>query len=261
MATKRLLRRLLRRLLTVYGYDLKIESQPLRKPRHFFQFVRSLGFEAGTVIDVGVGFGTPWLYESFPGSYFLLVEPNDAFVDDLERICAQYSGEYHLFAAGDRAYTESLGVDTRTPTSSSLLTAVRGVADSERAVRTAAKEVPVRPLDSIYRESLTKPFLIKLDVEGFEVIALKGAKKFLANAEMVVQEVSVRDRFFGGSRFSDVVSFMSSEGFQLFDVIDLVQREDGPLVYLDAVFVREGSSLWSRHGGEEAPPSKTVLCI
>ena len=39
------------------------------------EHVLEMGFSPTTIIDVGVAFGSPGLYQSFPDSKFLLIEP------------------------------------------------------------------------------------------------------------------------------------------------------------------------------------------
>lgn len=112
------------------------------------------------------------------------------------------------------------------------------MAGEERPIR-------VRPLDSIYSTKLQKPIRIEIDAEGYELSAVTGARRFLENTEVVIAEVNVKKRFEESYRFCDFIEFMRSQGFHLFDIVDLGQfGRDGPLMYMDAVFVREDSELW-----------------
>ena len=88
------------------------------------------------------------------------------------------------------------------------------------------------------------PFLMKLDIEGYEIEVLKGATKILANTDLLISEVSVARRLEQEARFCELVSHLDHVGFDLFDIIDMSQLErNGRLIYLDAAFVRRGSSL------------------
>lgn len=236
-------------ILKGHGYELKERTRPIRGPAEFFAHISRKGFHPRTIIDIGVAYGTPWLYDSFPESYFILIEPNDDFTSNLNEICKKYRGEYHIFAAGEDTYNSIMKINLNHPTSSSLLEiepslqemiAEQGSPRSQRE-----KTVEVRPLDSIYSTKFEKPILIKIDTEGYELSAVAGAGEFLDNTEIVVTEMNVRKRFEGSYRFCDFVDAMKARRFHLFDIVDLGQfGSDGPLMYMDAVFVREDSELW-----------------
>ena len=87
--------------------------------------------------------------------------------------------------------------------------------------------------------------LLKLDIEGHEIEALRGAARLLDHVEVVVSEV----RFFdvhGSGRpvFGDVMAFLATHGFALFDFASLSSRLRDQRLWLgDAVFVRRGSPL------------------
>lgn len=87
--------------------------------------------------------------------------------------------------------------------------------------------------------------LLKLDIEGHEIEALRGAVRLLDHVEVVLSEV----RFFdvnGSGRpvFGDVMAFLEARGFALFDFASLSGRLRDQRLWLgDAVFVRRGSPL------------------
>jgi len=236
-------------VLKKFGYELKETGRPLRGPRAFLTYIDRKGFHPRTLVDIGVASGTPWLYESFPEAYLILIEPNADFTSQLEEICTRYHGEFHIFAAGARELSATLNVDRQTPSSSSLLSispSLRRMLGTNRGpTPREEKAVPVRPLDSVYRKALEEPILIKIDTEGYEDNVIAGAEKFLSHAEIVIAEVNIRKRFEGSYHFGDFIEIMKAKNFNFFDIIDLGQFGiDGPLMYMDAVFVRENSSLW-----------------
>jgi FkbM family methyltransferase len=103
-------------------------------------------------------------------------------------------------------------------------------------------------LDSLTENAgLGTPLLMKLDVQGFELEILKGGKKALAAAEVVIMEASLLPYNEGAPLFADVVAFMHQEGFAVYDFCGQNRREtDNALFQTDAVFARRESSLRAR---------------
>jgi FkbM family methyltransferase len=236
----RTLRSLFLRLLRSRGYDVRISGEPPRGFENFLCYARNKGLSPATVVDVGVGPGTPWLYEAFPDRKFVLIEALDVFEPHLKQIAERFAAEYHLVGVGEREETRTLLVSTQVPTSSSLL----GVHEERKKYATAVpaerleKPIPIRPLDRIIDHE--PPYLLKIDVEGAELSVLRGAVKTLRKTQMVIAEISIMRRYEGEGSFAQVVGFMQANGFHLYDIPQLDQLgPDGPLAYIDAVFVPE----------------------
>lgn len=192
--------------------------------------LRKLGFEPMTVIDVGVAFGTPELYETFPSAKHLLVEPLVEYEPVMQRICGQYDAEYVLAAAGAENSIMRLGV-SQEPEASSLLTA-----DIEASTRV----VQVVRLDDLCAERrLPAPYLIKVDVQGAELLVLDGATTILQETEAIILEVSLFS-FFGVPEFAEVIAYMRERGFVAYDLFGGCNRPfDNARAQVDILFVKE----------------------
>ena len=87
--------------------------------------------------------------------------------------------------------------------------------------------------------------LLKLDIEGHEVAALRGAPGLLERVEVVLAEV----RFFdvnasGRPVFGEVLAFLDAHGFALFDFASLSGRLRDQRLWLgDAIFIQRRSAL------------------
>ncbi len=183
------------------------------------RFVTALAgrFPVATVIDVGVGHGTPWLYEAFPDAYHVLVEPVAEFRPDIERILETYAGEHVDVAVGATDETRRMNVEPHRPTRSSFL---------ERTELTRTGDVPesremrLRPLDDIAAEqNWPPPFGLKVDVEGAEIEVLKGAPEVLARCEFLVVEASLAERFHGGTQLKTLTHHLAQCGFAMTDIL------------------------------------------
>jgi hypothetical protein len=63
--------------------------------------LRPHGFAPATVIDVGAGHGTDWLLDAFPDAYHVLIEPQEEFRPELERVLTRVRGERVEAAIGN----------------------------------------------------------------------------------------------------------------------------------------------------------------
>lgn len=217
-------------------FDTALAATPKRPTRTFAQFfehVKSFDFNPGTVIDVGVAKGTPPLYEAFPDAYFVLVEPVEEFVPDLEQIVAKYRGEYHTCALTDEPGPAAI-LKTKHLHGSTLMHRIQG--DDERL-----QSVENKTLDGLLGErDLDGPVLLKTDCQGGDLNVLKGGADVLRRCELVIVEVSLF-RFWGDHHPDplDILSFMDAHGFVMYDFLDgLFRPSDNALGQIDIAFVK-----------------------
>jgi FkbM family methyltransferase len=106
---------------------------------------------------------------------------------------------------------------------------------------------PATTLDALFG-ALVQPAdraLLKLDIEGHKLAALRGAIGLLERVEVVVTEV----RFFdvndsGRPVFGEVLAFLEAHGFALFDFASLSSRLRDQRLWLgDAIFIQRRSAL------------------
>lgn len=248
---KRVVKILLERCLRVRGYELKEVSAPLRGYRGSLDYAKARGLAPRTVFDVGVGTGTPWLYEAFPNAKLVLFEPLGVFDEDLSALARKYDADVHRVALAEQeGVAEEFQHDIAVPTSSSLLRLHPRYATFAAKASSCSgphefEQVTVR-LDTLDRlNTYEPPFVLKLDVEGTETGVLRGARKTLQNTDFLIAEISVVTRQRGEPEFAEVITFLDECGFQLFDIPSISQAApDGQLIYLDAAFVPKNSRLW-----------------
>jgi FkbM family methyltransferase len=234
------LKELLQRILGPLGLRV-IRTTRITKA-DLFDHVISLSFSPSTVIDVGVGRGTPELYEPFPNSTFLLVEPVVEFEPFLREICGKYSADYIIAAAGDNTGDIVLNVPQQTEG------ALEGSSIYDHGGGYSPRVVPQITLDQVCVErNLAGPYLLKLDVQGAELEVLNGASKLLASTELVILESNLFEFHPGVPQFHDVVHYMKARGFVLYDIADPNYRPlDRALGQLDTAFVKE-NGVFRRH--------------
>ena len=88
------------------------------------------------------------------------------------------------------------------------------------------------------------PDLLKLDLQGFELPALKGADQCLKHAELCIVEFGCLDAYKERTTPNDVMNLMYQYDYVLYDIVDLIYRPyDGALVGGDFFFVKSDSRL------------------
>ena len=237
-------KRAARRALLARGIEVSRRGGARRTMAAVLDNMKRLGLEPGTVIDVGVGYGTPELWEAFPRARLLLVEPiPDRFGGAAARVAAERPGaELVAAAAGAEAGRATIAVH-RAPEMSSLLGAWTGDRAGE------PREVPVVRLDDAVRErGLPPPYVLKVDVEGAELSVLDGADGVLDDTEVVLLEVRLFELLPGAAQLHDVVPYMKERGFVAYDVFGgAIRLSDGALAVTNLAFVREEGRFRADH--------------
>jgi FkbM family methyltransferase len=219
-------------------------SGPRRTLPAVLAHLRGLGVAPATVVDVGVAAGTPELYDAFPGTPLLLVEPLAEHEAHLQAIvAARPRSSYALAAAGPEPGELEIAVHRVLACSSVLGDRDPGGEPAQRRV------VPVVTIDDLVRErGLRGPFVVKVDVEGAELQVLAGAAETLAQTDVVLLEVSFFQLVAGGAEVADVIAWMRDARFSLYDIYHGHLRPlDGALAQVDMAFVRSDGPLRADH--------------
>ena len=81
---------------------------------------------------------------------------------------------------------------------------------------------------------------MKIDVQGYEIEALKGAKNILAKTKVAILEVSFRSIYENQPLFHDVYEKMYKSGFSFHgNLTEMINPRSGEVVTIDAIFVRK----------------------
>lgn len=110
-------------------------------------------------------------------------------------------------------------------------------------------ETSILPLDKVIEnEKISKPDVIKIDVQGAEKLVLDGAENCLSSAIAVRIESHLREVYVGETLFGDMIQYFHAKGFELRKIInDKLGRFRGEIVEVDAIFFNTKSFLRSRN--------------
>jgi FkbM family methyltransferase len=247
VSTKKLVKQLLRRA----GYELKRIDPEAARPGSDHRAVGSMqvlledlkyrGLECKTIMDVGANRGS-WSRMAkrvFPSANFVLIEPQVEMKGPLEEFVAEFPGSRFIQAgvgAKSGALTLTIWDDLE---GSSFLP------KPDPNLKTAGRQrdVPIVAIDDVLRaQAIPAPEVMKLDIQGFEIEALKGAAETFGRTHAYILEVSLFpfDNVPGIPLFSDVVAFMLANGYVVYDFPGFLRRPlDGALGQCDVCFVKK----------------------
>ncbi len=228
------------------GYDIQRRNSLLRPAGDMpfmLEKLKRSGFSPNWILDVGAN-TSEWSRTAksiFPAAHCFLIEPQIEMQPTLEKFCRDFPGsEWILAGAGAEPGELTLTVWEDLAGSSFL----PGIG-SESAASNHHRTVKIITIDQLLNDQkLPLPQLVKLDIQGFELEALKGATQLLGQVEVFILEVSLFPFLPGQPIFDQVISFMRNSGYVVYDFPGFSRRPlDGALGQCDVCFVRENSFL------------------
>lgn len=226
------------------GYDLVPAHE---YERDAFRDQRALVGDAGApVLDVGACVGDTvalyrrmlpkarvYAFEPFPESFAKLAQRfgDDGSVVLVPTALSDQPGQAEFFTSEHRG-------------ANSLLPRPVGKRRyyGARAELTGRMEVPLTTLDAFAAEAgISQVSILKLDIQGAELRALRGAAGLLAAQaiDVIYTEVEFVPFYEGGALFFELCSFLAGHGYGLYGLYHLFQARNGQLRYGDAVFVSD----------------------
>jgi FkbM family methyltransferase len=200
----------------------------------------------GPISYVDVGASSGWVAEAIDKHYGvrrgILIEPQPARCAELRRRFADPRFSVHQCAVADQARICEMEV-LEWDYSSSILPVKRDLLNMAEEIDLAVREkikCRVATLDSVMTEAQWKENvdLLKIDVQGAELMALRGAEQTLPHVHMIYTEVSFTPLYEGSSIFSEVYDFLCARGFRLLSLREGFRGKDRELLQGDAVFAR-----------------------
>lgn len=204
--------------------------------QHFFRLAKRYDFKPASVFDIGVAYGTPWLYEAYPKAFYYLIDPLRESLPHMEKIAKTLDAKILSVALGD--HSGEIEIDVHENIGGSTTFSQEGIADS---AHTTSYSVQVRRLDELV-DKFDTPALCKIDVQGAELDVLKGMTGIIDAIEIVIVECHTIPTLKGIPEVYQVIQLMDTYGFSIYDILSLGRRPwDGATAELDIAFVRKNS--------------------
>jgi len=201
----------------------------MRKPlkKESFAKIKALGVPIQTVLDIGILTGTVELIEAFPDKKHFLVEPITEWNKTIKSTYAEQGIDFLLVNVAASNFDGTMSMETGSVAPGLQISHARL---TDRTAGHNVRTVPVRTLDSLLMEHhLSSPFLLKIDVDGAEILIMEGARETLKKVNVVVIEANIKN-------FIERSRFLEAHNFQLFDIVDPCYYDDR-LRQFDLVFL------------------------
>ncbi|MDE2595380.1 MAG: FkbM family methyltransferase [Sphingomonadales bacterium] len=197
------------------------------------------------IVDVGANTGqfARDIRARFPRAHIVSFEPNPVPYAELSA-WARADGNATAIncALGEEEAMLDMHVHTdHSPSSSLLPTTTTNVELFPQTAEQHVQQVRVRRLDDVLAEighPAGPDTFLKLDVQGFEEMVLRGAPLTLATAAALMTEVPIDQLYQGQTDFFTLYQTVTKAGLRYGGNMSQFLAPDGHVVFLDAFFVR-----------------------
>lgn len=262
------MRFLLKRLLDLFGWILTRNQEMLKyflsksiqkELRHYIDYVQVASYphilktldllakanQRDLVIaDIGGADGktAEMFAKAFPQYPVLVFEPLSSNQSKLQVVSSAYPNVKIIQKALGAVVEKKEIFITNRITSSSLLRPLQSDKIDSALMKDAASAsgseiVHVSTLNNELKD-FQGAFVLKIDVQGFELNVLKGASEILDRVLLVVVEVSNHEVYEDSPAYHDIDAFMRDSGFILLDM-SLSFREKSVLREWDVIYFRK----------------------
>ncbi len=232
-----------KKIFNVLGLEISRKwNSPVGEMGIFLQDLKKRGIQFHHVLDVGAYSGKFSSVASsvFPEAVFCLLEPLKEMNPCLEGFCKKHpQSKYFNIAAGPVNGSQSLRVFNDLTWSGFM--DVNIPLKDERTPRM----VEVWTIDSmIEKGQIGIPDLVKIDVQGYELEVLNGAKLLFGKTELFIIEASFHNKHKSFPLIADIIAYMNQRNYVVYDFAGFLrQPHDGSLVECDLCFVKKESFL------------------
>lgn len=241
------MKRLIKNLFESVGVEVRLASnvaenrQREKREAVIQQWSLLRRYLPGTILDIGANEGQSavLLRQLFPDAAIYSFEPlSDCHQKVADFLSANGPGEAFHCALGDSNETSTIHRNEFSPSSSLLPMDSMHKNEFPKTTESRPEQIDVKRLDDLASTlDLTDPFVIKVDVQGFEGPVIRGGSETFRRAHAVVIELTSYPLYESQSTFEEIQQQLYSLGFVFRGVIDQMHSpKDGRILQFDALF-------------------------
>ena len=196
--------------------------------------LKSFGFDPKNILDIGANKGK-WSIEVrkkvFPNAEYILIEAID--YEELKKISAKNHNISFINLLLDDVEHNVTWYEKRNTGDSIYKENTSYFKDCEEIVKKTTT------LDKSFPSNYDFD-LIKIDCQGAELPILRGGKKLVQSASVIILEVPFMGEYnIGVSNFFEHIKYMDQIDYRVFDIVEL-HRVDDILIQIDLIFIKKG---------------------
>jgi FkbM family methyltransferase len=196
--------------------------------------LKSFGFDPKNILDIGANKGK-WSIEVskkvFPNAKYILIEAID--YEELKNISAKNHNISFINLLLDDVEHNVTWYQKKNTGDSIYKENTSYFKDCEEIVKKTTT------LDKNFPSNYAFD-LIKIDCQGAELPILRGGKKLVQNASVIILEVPFMGEYnIGISNFFEHIKYMDQIDYRVFDIVEL-HRVDDILIQIDLIFIKKG---------------------
>lgn len=225
------------------GYLQKLAKGEFKKNEFDFQKEYFKGRKVRTIFDIGANIGhmAEIMRGYFPDAVIHAFEP---FPDSFEKLQTTASSLKNVvvneLAIGAEKSTTTFFVNAKVDTNSLLAPQKTGLSSDKHCENVKNINVKVDTIDNYCQQNnIDKIEILKLDIQGGEIGALKGAAEALEDGkiELIYTEAYFIQQYKDQPRFHDLCTYLFNFGFKLQDIYNPIYGNNC-LAWCDAIFIK-----------------------
>lgn len=203
-------------------------------PKDKIQLVLDVGANEGQFVNTALAL--------LPNTPIYAFEPNPNLLENLHDRYGNLNVKIFPFALGDNPQKALLNISKFSPASSLLKGGSQLSTEFPEVVFEELAEIEIKRLDSLVIDSEAKDFLLKIDVQGFEMDVLRGAVGVFDRILVIICEANFASLYENQCTFEEITSFLRTHNFHLVDIGNPIRSHyNQEILYLDLAFVKEVS--------------------
>ncbi len=196
-----------------------------------------------TIFDVGanIGYMSQRFRDCFPGAVVHAFEPFPGSYSVLENTARQLKNIIvNRWAVGSEKSKKTFFVNANVDTNSLLEPKKTGLSSDRQCKNVSSIEVTIDTIDNYCSENnILKIDILKLDIQGGELDALKGAAGMLIEGkiELIYTEAYFIEQYENQPRFDEISTLLFKYGYRLQDIYNIIYG-DGCIAWCDLIFIK-----------------------
>ncbi len=231
----------------ITGYELVKKSylEKLSEPRNAFQDLKKL-FENHlelSIFDIGAfkGYTVSKFHSLFPESNIYGFEPHNESFKTLNQLAKNNSSIQAInLGVSDKYGTTTFYNNSFDQTSSILPSDTTNSFIDGLTLTKEEYTINTTTIDSFCKEqNIEQIDILKIDIQGAELLALKGAKETLSKQKVrtILLEVNFAPIYKKQATFTEITELLSEYKFRIYNIYNLNYLEDGSLAWCDVIFL------------------------